>query len=459
VKAKSSWKRGLREESGTVLVMSALLMTALLGFVALATDVGLLLHAKRDMQIAADAAAIAGALDYKYNGSTSSAKTAACAAAAANGVSGTCSTGSCSKVSAITICVNSPPLSGYHTSVGYTEAIVAEPAPTIFMRAFHINSVDVAGRAVAGSGLGNGCIWALSRSGTDVSLTGSGSITAQNCEIYDDSSSANAMTLTGSGAISAKEIGIVGGYNVTGSGRITPNPPTTGIAPAADPLTLTAPATGTGTCSSNCNPSNTGSGNITLQPGTYTSISNTGSGTVTLNPGNYTITGNLTNTGSGGLILGAGNYSIGGNFNSTGSSSITMGSGLYTIGGNLALTGSGSMTGSGVTFYTLGGDTLTGSGNMNLTAPTSGTYDGVLIYQPPSDTSTMSITGSGGDKIQGILYAPGAPLTLTGSGSLTVSLDIIVDTLKVTGSGSVTDTNYAAVTNTGSVLSKLVLAE
>ena len=81
MKVKSRWKRGLREESGTVLVLSALLMTALLGFVALATDVGLLLHAKRDMQIAADAAAIAGALDYKYNGSTSSAKTAACAAA------------------------------------------------------------------------------------------------------------------------------------------------------------------------------------------------------------------------------------------------------------------------------------------------------------------------------------------------------------------------------------------
>ena len=165
------------------------------------------------------------------------------------------------------------------------------------------------------------------------------------------------------------------------------------------------------------------------------------------------------NTGSGSLNLGAGNYSIGGNFSSTGSSSISIGSGLYDIGGNLSLTGSGSMTGSGVTFYTLGSDTLTGSGNMNLTAPTSGTYNGVLIYQPSTDASAMSITGSGGDKIQGILYAPGAPLTLTGSGSLTVSLDIIADTIKVTGSGSVTDTNYSAVTNTGSVLSKLVLAE
>ena len=449
----------LKDESGNVLLMTALLMTSLLGFVALATDVGMLFRAKRQMQAASDAAAVAGALDYKYNGSASSAKTAACAAAGADGVSGTCSTGACTGVTSATVCVNIPPLYGYHTGSGYIEAIVAEPSPTVFARIFHINSLNVAGRAVAGTGVNNACIWALARSGDDVSLTGSGSITAQNCEIYDDSSSSNAMTLTGSGSISAKEIGIVGGYTDTGSGHISPNPPTTGIGPAADPLNPTPPTISTGTCSSNCNPNNSGTGNMVLTPGTYNSISNTGSGTVTLSPGNYTITGNLTNTGSGSLILGAGDYSIGGNFSSTGSSSITIGSGLYTIGGNLSLTGSGAMTGSGVTFYTLGSDTLTGSGNMNLTAPTSGTYDGMLIYQPPSDTQTMSITGSGGDKIQGILYAPGAPLTLTGSGSLNVSLDIIVDKLNVTGSGSVTDTNYSVVTNPSSVLSKLVMVE
>ena len=49
--------------------MTALSMTVLVGFLALAIDVGMLFRAKRNMQIAADAAAIAGALDYKYNGS------------------------------------------------------------------------------------------------------------------------------------------------------------------------------------------------------------------------------------------------------------------------------------------------------------------------------------------------------------------------------------------------------
>ena len=347
--------------------------------------------------------------------------------------------------------------------MGYIEADINQPNPTFFMRLFSFTSVNVSTRAVAGTGANGACIWALAKSGTDVSLTGSGSITAQNCGIYDDSSASDALTLTGSGSVSAKSIGIVGGYNKTGSGSLHPNPPTTGMAPAADPLGLTTPNfTPSTSCSGSasvCKPSNTGSSPMTLNPGTYTSISNTGSGTLTLTPGNYTITGGLTNTGSGKLVLGAGNYTIGGNFSSTGSSSLTVGSGTYTVGGNIALTGSGALAGTNVTFISDGSTTITGSGSMSLTAPTSGPYNGVLVFQPSGDTNPVALTGSGGSTIQGILYAPSSKLTLTGSGSMTVSLDIIVDSLSVTGSGSITDTNYAAVTNTNTGLSKLVMVE
>ena len=386
------------------------------------------------------------------------------AAAAANGVT---ATGTCpiSDPTQTYVCIDIPPAYGpMRESAGYVEALVSEPNQTVFMGIIRRSGyMDVGARAVVSAGASAGCLWTLARLGNDVALTGSGSITASNCDIYDDSSASNALTLTGSGSISAKEIGIVGNYNKTGSGSITPNPPTTGIAPAADPLSsLPAPTITTGTCtgtSAQCNPSNTGSGSLPVSPGTYTSITNTGSGTMTLSAGNYVITGDLKNTGSGSLILGAGNYSIGGNFSSTGSSSLTLGAGLYTVGGNLALTGSGSLTGVGVSFYTQGATTVTGSGNMDLTAPTSGADNGILFFQSRTDSDAMSITGSGGDVIQGIVYAPDAPLTLTGSGSMSVSLDIIVDSLNVTGSGSVTDTNYAAVTNTNSPLGKLVMVE
>ena len=66
----------LRNENGQTLVLTALCMTAMLGFMALALDVGLLFRARRNMQTAADSAAIAGAQDYMWNASTTTARTA-----------------------------------------------------------------------------------------------------------------------------------------------------------------------------------------------------------------------------------------------------------------------------------------------------------------------------------------------------------------------------------------------
>lgn len=458
-------------ENGNVLVLTAICLTLLMGFMGLASDVGMLFRAQRQMQIAADAAAVAAALDYKYNSSASSAVTQGCAAATANGVTNTCTTGACSSsVTGAQVCIMVPPVDGPNSGTsGLVEAIVQDPYPTFFMKVFNMKAVTVSGRAVAGAiGAGTGCVLTLARSGVDISLTGSGQLSAPHCDIYDNSTASDALELTGSGSISASAIGIGGHDSVTGSGTVSPAPQT-GMPPAADPLTnLPAPSASTAsnpngcTASSNsaaCNPSYTGSSNNTIGPGTYTSISNTGSGKLTLTAGNYYVYNNLTNTGSGGLAMGAGNYTVMGNFQSTGSSYLTIASGSVAsdngqifVAGNMTLTGSGALTSAAESFYTEGTTTVTGSGGMNLTAPTSGTYDGVLFFQSRSDSHAMAITGSSGDSIQGIFYAPAAQLTLTGSGTLNVSLDIIVDSLDETGSGTINVTDYASSVNSGSVL-------
>jgi len=458
---ESAMKFG-KDESGQALVMTAVSMSLLMGFLALAVDVGMLFRERRQMQIAADGAAAAAALDWKYNGSVATARTAGENAALADGVTSTAY-----------VTIHPPPANGPFTGdAGYAEAIVQQPTATLFMRLFRFNSITVAARAVAGPAVNAGCIWALGSSGTGVSVSGAGSITAQNCNIYDNSNAGNAFSISGSGSVSAKAIGVVGSYSRTGSGTSTPNPPTTGMKPAADPLNLTPPGIAGGTCSggpATCSPNNSGSGNMTKGPGTYTSITNSGSGTLTLTPGNYVINGGvacggaglaaLCNSGSGALILGAGTYTIHGNFVSTGSGAVTLGAGQYIVTGNVALTASGTLTGTNVTFYTEGGTTISGSGSMNLTAPTTGTYNGILLYQPPGDASGISISGSGGATILGIVYAPSSPLSLSGSGTMDISTDLIVDSLNLGGSGSVIDTNYAAVTNTNSALSQLVLVE
>src|ERR1700693_6220181 len=58
---------------GQVLMLAAMAMVVIIGFVALATDVGLLWSKRRQMQTAADAAAVAGVMAMRNSASITSA--------------------------------------------------------------------------------------------------------------------------------------------------------------------------------------------------------------------------------------------------------------------------------------------------------------------------------------------------------------------------------------------------
>jgi YgiT-type zinc finger domain-containing protein len=55
------------KESGQVLVITAFCMIGFMGFLAMAVDVGILFHTRWQLQIAADAAATAAAVEYLHN--------------------------------------------------------------------------------------------------------------------------------------------------------------------------------------------------------------------------------------------------------------------------------------------------------------------------------------------------------------------------------------------------------
>src|SRR5258708_21312131 len=134
-------------------------MTVLMGFMALATDSGILFRTRRDLQIAADAAAVAGALDYLYNANSTSTIAAGRAAASANGI--THGTGGA------VVSISVPPADGPNTeNAAYVEAMVTKPHSTVFMGMFGFRSVTVGPRAVAGTPTtGNACIWLMATSG------------------------------------------------------------------------------------------------------------------------------------------------------------------------------------------------------------------------------------------------------------------------------------------------------
>lgn len=242
-----------RDENGQMLMFTALTMTALLGFLALATDVGTLFRARRQLQVAADAAATAAALDVLYGQSASQATSDADDAAAANGATN----GSGGTV----VTINMPPQNGYHTNNGYVEAIITQPNPTYFMKLFGKNSMTIGARAVAGTpGYANNCIYLDDTTGYDLKVQGSFTINAPGCGIYVNSTNPQSV-LSASGTGSALTIDspyvttVGGGPTSLGGAPIytyaaPESPPTiqsTGVVPSASTCTQTNPVPSSGT--------------------------------------------------------------------------------------------------------------------------------------------------------------------------------------------------------------------
>jgi hypothetical protein len=405
----------MKDESGQALIMVALSLTCILGFVGFATDVGVLLHAKRNLQIAADAAALAGANEINID--QTQVPAAARAASAQNGFQ--------DGVSGTTVTPSYPAADGPHAgNPGYVEAIVTQTQPTFFMRLFSFTSVPVSARAVAfnGASNGSGCLTALNGSApAAIQLTGHFRVDAPGCQVIDNSRDPGALQFTGSaGRLTAGSVGVVGG--VSGFASDSSPPPQPGIQQVSDPLAnaiqpLTAAQKGT------CAPPPSGN---TWQPAT-----------------------------SGGIICYSGNISI--------SNNVTMMPGTYVFTGSLGLQGHGSLTGgsgalpgsgTGVTIYLAapnGNMDMSGAGNasINLTAG-SANYPSVVIYEEPADTNTVNMEGTPITTLSGIIYLPSAMLELGGNGTLsqTLNTDLVVNKFFDFGDADVTITDYSATNNT-----------
>jgi hypothetical protein len=203
---------------------------------------------------------------------------------------------------------------------------------------------------------------------------------------------------------------------------------------------------------------------------------------VTLSPGNF---GNVTINGSGNVVsLGAGKYgnvSINGSggtmtfnpgqFNSmvdNGSPIEVFNSGVYVItNGSLVLNGANGSSGSGVTFYlgpNAGAVTINGSNSAsfgdNLTAPGSGSYAGVLIFQDRANSNTITMNGSNSAVLNGAIYAPDAQITMNGSNSLTSTCDILLAaSFLMNGSDTITLNSSCPSLAGGSPIKTAVLVE
>jgi Flp pilus assembly protein TadG len=220
---------------GVAIVLTTVMIVVLTAALGLAVDVGYLYFVKRQMQIAADAAAIAGALEAKWV-SGAAITTAAREAAAANGFAHT--------VDGVTVTVNTPPTSGsWNGRSKFVEVLITKGENTYFLRAINRTFAIIQARGVAGPGPTQFCVFILdSAGGSALSLSGNSSLTS-TCGVQVNSTSAQAISVGNAACLSAPVIHVKG--NVSNSGCAINPPPKTGQDVQPDPfLYKVAPAVG-----------------------------------------------------------------------------------------------------------------------------------------------------------------------------------------------------------------------
>lgn len=387
------------DESGQLVVVAALSMTVIFGFMALAIDVGLLFNAKRKLQNCADAAATSAAIDYMFNASQTTARAAATSAVTGN------------QMSNVSTTVNFNPniTSTYHNSSAYVEVILTQSDPTFFMGIFGKKNMTILARAVAGMpGGGNACVIVLDPHAADaLQLQGSFDVSANNCGVVVDSDSPNALQFTGAGGtLTAGYVSVVGGDSGQTSDS---NPaPVKGASAVTNPFpTLTGPNPATDCTAANSNSMSSVTSSTTLK--TSNNI------TCFTNSSAVSITG------------------------------VTLPSGVIVFENGVNFSGTITSGTNGTTLDNYNGSFNIGTGTtMNLTAPTtapvtspsaSAVPSGIALMQPTSNTAQIQIQkGDAFGTFTGIIYAPSAQLYLQDSGGdksggWTLNTDLIVGTL------------------------------
>jgi hypothetical protein len=112
-------------------------------------------------------------------------------------------------------------------------------------------------------------------------------------------------------------------------------------------------------------------------------------------------------------------------------------------------------------FYFTNGATFNCQGNDNITlsAPTSGTYAGILFYQDPADTNGPSLDGNTGSFYTGVLYFPSSQVTFFGNSTGTSVGIVIADSFALSGHPTVNMQGLAGITPPALLVKSAVLVE
>ena len=150
-------------------------------------------------------------------------------------------------------------------------------------------------------------------------------------------------------------------------------------------------------------------------------------------PPSTTCSGSTANGGNyngGSVTLSPGVYC--GWFNFNNAPSVTLQPGVYVIKSGGWNVDGGAWVGSGVTFYFADSSDIQFNSGMNLTlsAPSTGTYSGILIYEADGlSNSNFVFDDSVGENLSGLIYLPSRNLTFNStSNETTPNVTVVANT-------------------------------
>jgi hypothetical protein len=369
---------------GQVMALVAIALVVLIGFVALAVDLGFLWGTKRKMQTAADAAALAGAVASRQGGDAATVEARADNVASLNGFT--------NGTNGVAITVTNPYTGGTcSASANCVRVHIQQPESTYFLRVLGFTTISVSASAASGTTNSGSCIYGLGPSSPGLTVTGTPTVSAA-CGVI-----VNTDAKCGGNFTIDAPIGVAGNPEGCPSNTVTH------ISDVPDPFAYLGsappPACPGGITKSNYNSS------TTLSQGSYCNgihISGTGT-TITFNPGTYKLSSPQDLTIDSGSVV----------------------------------------RGTGVTFIdSQGGININGTATVNLSAPTSGTYKGILFWD--TSTANSSIAGASGSTFDGALYFPNSQLSYAGNSSSSGYTIIAADSVRFTGNTTLGD-NYSSL--------------
>jgi hypothetical protein len=391
-------------ERGQTIVLLAVSMVALAGMAGLAIDVGTAFRARRDAQQVADLAAAAGAQEQIRIGvAPAPFATVVTSYAAKNGFS---------SAKGDTIVTANPPTSG--PQAGNTNAYevrITRPVPTTLLRALGRNTMNVEGHATALiKKVGLGILLLHPTAKGALNMKGGAKLQLKRGLVYVNSNDMHGIKLDGNTVLTSQlPAAVVGNVLVAASATLSPAP-ITGAAVYPDPLAslpvppLTLPTrAGTPGVPVLYEPAN----NAVLCPGVYYG-------------GISVKTGRKVTFDTCGLPASECVYYLWGGGLTTASGSEIVAKGVMIYNARNALGNCEDVD-------------LHQSSKVTLTAPKSGTYQGLALFQDRGCTKTINIYGHLLEGIVGELYAASGQVILKGQKGKTNALKVsmVVSTLEV----------------------------